>query len=162
MWPQNPQKKVRSILKKIKAGQASEMNIASLGASLDEQPSMVAEIVTFLIGLIQKEDAKACNMAILALNVVADKDLGKVADSLDVIVGFINSSGRKFHEDWILSSLEILFKICQKYPEKMSNAMPELFASLGNASPKVREKAYFLLAILVVTQPGFLGVAQKN
>lgn len=162
MWPQNPQKKVKSILNKIKAGQASEMDIASLGASLDEQPSVVAETVTFLTGLIQKEDAKACSMAIQALNVAADKDLGKVADSLDMIVGFIDTAGRKFHEDWILSSLEILFKICQKYPEKMSIAISELFVCLGNSSPKVREKAYFPLAILVVTQPGFFRGRSKE
>ncbi|VVB85088.1 Uncharacterised protein [uncultured archaeon] len=161
-WFNNPQKKIQSILKKIKNGQASETDFASLAELLDEQPSVIPETMATLIILIEKDDIKASSSAISALNMVVEKDLGLVANSLDAIVGCMKRGKKDSCQDRILDTLEILLKLCQKYPEKMGIAVSELFPCLGNASWMVREKAYFILAFLAITRPEFFFGRSKE
>src|SRR5574341_25461 len=142
-WFHNPQKKIRGILKKIKNGQASETTIASLAELLDEQPPMVPEVVMVLTDLMRTGDTKNCSLAISALSITAEKNLDLAADSIDAILCCIRKGKKESCEDLLLSSIEILARICQKYPERMSSAVPELFACLENISTTVREKAYF-------------------
>ncbi len=162
IWPRNPRKKARSILKKIESGQASYINIASLAELLDKKPSMVPEVIRTLTSLIEKGDIKACSSAIAALNMAAEKDIEMVADSESVIVGCIRRWEKDLQEDCMLNFLEILLKIYQKYPERMNIAVSELFMCLENASAIVREDAYFLLALLTATHPEFFRGRSKE
>ncbi len=161
-WFHNPQKKVQGILKKIKNGQASETTIASLAELLDEQPSMVPEVVRMLTDLMRTGDTKTCSLAISALSIETEKNPDLAADSLDAILCCIRKGKKELCEDLLLSSIEILARICQKYPERMSSAVPELFACLENISTTVREKAYFLLALIAVMQPCFFRGRSKE
>ncbi len=158
----NPEKKARSILKNIEAGRANEANIISLVELLDKQPSIVSKVIGTLNGILQKSDIKAQNSAIFALNKLAEDYIGLADYSVDAIVGFMQKRKEDLREDDMLKILEILFKITQKYPERMGVAVPELLTSLENTSKKVREKAYFMLALLAITHYEFFRVHSKK
>ncbi len=158
----NPEKKVWSILKNIEAGSANEANIISLVKLLDKQPSMVSKVIGTLNGILQKSDIKAQYSAIFALNKLAEDYIGLADYSVDAIVGFMQKRKEELREDDMLNILKILFKITQKYPERMGVAVPELLMSLENTSKMVREMAYFMLALLAITHYEFFRVHSKK
>lgn len=150
MLPHNPQKEVRSILSKIETGNANEASIASFVELIYKQPSMIPEVAGVLASILQTGSTKACSSAISALNMVADKDIRSVADYVYVIMGCIQRRKKDLGEDGILNAIEILLKITQKHPERMSTAVSELLVCLESTSVAIREKTYFLLALLVI------------
>lgn len=156
----DPQKKVQGILKNIEDGKASEANIASLTEFLDIEPSMASEVIGTLNSILQKGDAKACSSAILALNKITENNPGLADFPIDFIVESMQK--KNLHEDSILNILEILLRITQKHPERMGAAVPELLMCLENTNIMVREKAYFLLALLAITHNEFFRGRSKN
>ncbi len=151
----DPQKKAQSILKNIEDGKANEANLDYLTELLDIQPSIAPEIMQTLNHILQKGDVKACSSAILALDKIIENNPGLEDYSLKAIVDCMQKRKEDLHEDSILKILEILLRITQKYPERMGAAVPELLIYLKNGSIKVREKVYFLLALLAITHHEF-------
>lgn len=158
----NPEKKVQSILKNIEAGRANEANIISLVELLDMHPSIVPRVIGTLNGILEKNDIKAQYSAIFAINKLAEDYIGLADYSVDAIVGFMQKRKEDLRENDMLKILEILFKITQKYPERMGAAVPELLMSLENTSKIVREMAYFMLALLAITHYEFFRVHSKK
>jgi hypothetical protein len=153
VWLRNPKKKIQDILIKIGKGRVSEDDIASLIELLGRQPSAVPEVIGVLAGILKRENTDAYNAAITALSIIAEKEPELVAGSLDAIMNCIRRGEKEFPEDWILDSLDILIKISQKCPERMGVAVPDLIMCLENISTAIREKSYFLLALLAIMKP---------
>jgi hypothetical protein len=151
-WLRNPRKKIQSILIKIEKGRVSRTDIASLNELLDKEQS--AEVVGVLADILKRENTNAYSSVIMALNMMAEKEPELVADSLDAIMSCIRKGEKEIPQDWIPGSLDILFKISLKYPEKMSIAISDLVMCLENISASAREKCYFLLALLAIMKPG--------
>lgn len=139
----------------IETGRVKEANLDSLVELLDKQPSLVPEVIKMLNRLSQNGDVKVCSSVISTLNWVAEKGLRIPADSVNVIVCCMQTERQNFHEDLMLDALEILLKIYQEYPERMSIVVPELLACLENNSSKIRNKAYLILDSLVATRTEF-------
>ncbi|HWR26776.1 MAG TPA: diadenylate cyclase [candidate division Zixibacteria bacterium] len=148
----NPKKKAQNIIKKIEKGTASEADIIDLSEILYKEPSLESEITGSLISILQKFDTISFKSAIFALNVVADKNIGIISDSVDVIA---NCLKKDLHTGEILKILEIMLKIYRKYPEKMNIAVPGLLVCLRNMNVTVRENAYFLLGPIALLHPEF-------
>ncbi len=160
-WFRNPKEKtsIQSILIKIEKGQVTEDDIASLMELIDKQPSAVPEVMGELAGILKRENANACNSAIMTLKMVAEKDLDLVSSCIDDIMDSIR---RQFHEECILGSIDIMIKISEKYPEKMSTVVSYLIMCLENISAPVRDKSYFLLAHMAILKPGvFKGHSEE-
>jgi hypothetical protein len=156
------QKKIKSILIEFKKGRLDKADMASLMELLDKQPSAVPEVIGELTGILKSENTTAYSSAITALNMLAEMEPDQVAGSLDAILGCIRRGEKEFHEDWFLGSLDILIKISQKYPERMDIAVSDLLLCLENISAAVREKSYFLLALLAVMRPEvFMGHSKE-
>lgn len=153
VWLRNPRKKIQDILIKIGKGRVNEADIASLIELLGKQPSAVPEVIGVLAGILKSENTNAYNAAITALSIIAEKEPELVAGSLDAIMNCIRRGEKEFPEDWILDSLDILIKISQKCPERMGVAVPDLIMCLENISAAIREKSYFLLALLAIMKP---------
>jgi hypothetical protein len=153
VWLRNPKKKIQDILIKIGKGRVNEADIASLMELLGRQPSAVPEVIGVLAGILKREDTNAYNAAITTLSIIAEKEPELVAGSLDAIMSCIRRGEKEFPEDWILDSLDILIKISQKCPERMGVAVPDLIMCLENISTAIREKSYFLLALLAIMKP---------
>ncbi len=158
----NKQKKVQSILKNIEDGKAGEANIASLTELLDIEPSLVPGVIETLNNILQKGDVRACSTAILALNKIVENNPGLEDYSIDVIVNCMKKRKEDLREESITWILEILLRITQRYPERMGVAVPELLTCLKNTSIKVRVKAYFLLALLAITNHEFFRGRSRN
>lgn len=127
--------------------------MASLMELLGKQPSAVPEVIEVLADILKRENTDAYNAAITGLSIIAEKEPELVAGSLDAIMGCIRRGEKEFPDDWILDSLDILIKISQKCPERMGIAVPDLIMCLENISTAVREKSYFLLALLAIMRP---------
>ncbi len=153
VWLRNPKKKIQSILIKIGKGRVNEADIASLMELLGKQPSALPEVIGVLAGILKREDTNAYNAAITSLSIIAEKEPELVAGSLDAIMNCIRRGEKEFPEDWILDSLDILIKISQKCPERMGVAVSDLLMCLENISSAIREKSYFLLALLAIMKP---------
>ena len=151
----NLSKKVRNILKKIVNGKASERDLSSLVELLDEEPCIVPEVTEVLNSILKNSNIKARNSAISALNKMSKYYLGLADYSVDFIVGCMQKSKKDFHSDSMVKILEILLKITERYPERMEIAVPELLMCLQNISATIREKAYFILALLAITHHEF-------
>jgi hypothetical protein len=149
----NPKKKIQDILIKIGKGRVSEADIASLIELLGKQPSAVPEVIGVLAGILKRENTDAYNAAITALSIIAEKEPELVAGSVDAIMSCIRRGEKEFPEDWILDSLDILIKVSQKCPERIGVAVPDLIMCLENISTAIREKSYFLLALLAIMKP---------
>jgi hypothetical protein len=162
VWLRNPKKEIQSILIKIGKGRVNEADIASLMELLSKQPSAVPEVIGVLAGILRRENTNAYSSAIMALNMVADEEPELVADSLDAIMSCIRRGEKEFPEDWILGSLDILIKISQKSPERMSTAVSDLLMCLENINAAIREKSYFLLALLAIMKPGIFRGHSKE
>ncbi len=153
VWLRNPRKKIQDILIKIGKGRVNEADIASLIELLGKQPAAVPEVIGVLAGILKRENTDAYNAAITTLSIIAEKEPELVAGSLDAIMGCIHRGEKELPEDWILDSLDILIKITQKCPERMGVAVPDLIMCLENISTDIREKSYFLLALLAIMKP---------
>jgi len=151
----NLSRKVRNILKKIEIGKANERDISSLVELLDDQPGIVPEVTELLNSILKNGDIKARNSAISALNKMAKYYLGLADYSVDLIVGCMPKSKKDLHSDVMVKILEILLKITERYPERMEIAVHDLFKCLQNINVTIREKAYFILALLAITHPEF-------
>lgn len=162
LWLSNPQKRIQSILIKIGSGRASEANLASLAQLLNKEPSALPEVIGVLTGILKGENTKAYSSAVTALNMVAEKDLELAAGSVDAVMNCIRRGEKELREDWILGSLDILIKISQKYPERMGIAVSDLLMCLESISPAVREKSYFLLALMAIMKPGVFSGHSKE
>lgn len=127
--------------------------MASLMELLGKQPSAVPEVIGVLAGILKRENTNAYNAAITVLSIIAEKEPELVAGSLDAIMSCIRRGEKEFPEDWILDSLDILIKISQKCPERMGVAVSDLLMCLENISSAIREKSYFLLALLAIMKP---------
>ncbi len=147
-----PRKKIQTILIEIESGRARDADLASLSKLLEQQSSEIPEVIGMLAGILKKENTNACNSAMMALNMVAEKDLDLVSNCLDDIMAWIRRGKNEFNEDCILESLDILTKISKKYPERMGTVVSDLIMCLENISPSVREKAYFLLMFLALIE----------
>lgn len=158
----DPQKKVLSILKNIEDGKANEANIDHLTELLDIQPSIAPEVMQTLNAILQKGNAKAFSSAIQAIDKITENNPGLEDYSLKVIVDCMQKRKEYLHEENILNILEILIKITQNYSERMGVTVPELLFCLKNTSIKVREKAYFLLALLAITHHEFFKGRSKD
>lgn len=158
----DPQKKVLSILKNIEDGKANEANTDHLTELLDIQPSIVPEVMQTLNVILQKGNAKAFSSAIQAIDKITENNPGLEDYSLKVIVNCMQKRKEDLHEENILNILEILIKITQNYSERMGATVPELLVCLKNSSIKVREKAYFLLALLAITHHEFFTGRSKD
>ncbi len=158
----DPQKKAQSILKNIEDGKANEANLDYLTEILDIRPSTAPEIMQTLNHILQKGDVKACSSAILALDKIIENNPGLKDYSLKAIVGCMQNRKKDLDEDSILKILEILLRITQKYPERMGATVPELLIYLKNGNIKVREKVYFLLALLAITHEEFFIGRSKD
>lgn len=149
----NPQKKAQNIINKIEQGKATESDITSFGELLNKEPSMLPEIAVQLVSILQKYDTKSLKYSIMALDIVADKDIGTVSGSVDVFTGSLQ---KNLNPAELQKVLEIILKIYQTHPGKMNNtAVPRLLACLRNMNATVREKAYFLLAFIAIPHPEF-------
>jgi DNA integrity scanning protein DisA with diadenylate cyclase activity len=155
----NPKKKANSIINNIEKGTASESNIIDLGIILNKEPSLVSEIVSPVISILQNFDKTSLKPAILALNVVADTDTGLISDHVDVIASCLQ---KDLHTGEILNLLEIILKIYRIYPEKMSITVPGLFVCLRNIDATVRENAYFILESIAMLHPEFFKGSTKE
>ena len=155
IWSQDPQKELQNIFKKMETGRVKEANLDSLVQLLGKQPSMIPEAIKMLTGLAQNGDIKVCSSVITTLNRAAEKKVRIPAESVNVVVCCMQKGKQGFHEDLMLDAIEILLKIYQEYPERMSIAVPELLACLESISPKIRNKAYLILDSLVVTRTEF-------
>ncbi len=155
-------KKVRNILKKIVKGKASERDLSSLMELLDDQFWIVKEVIEVLNSILQNGDIKARNSAIAALNKMAKYYLGLEDYSVDLIVGCMPKSKKDHHSDVMLKILEILLKVTERNPERMEIAVPELLLCLQNISATIREKAYFILALLAITHHEFFVCHSKE
>ncbi len=158
----DPQKKVLSILKNIEDGKASDANMDSLTELLDIHPSIAPGVMQTLNVILQKSDEKALSSAIQAIDKITENNPGLEDYSLKVIVDCLQKRKEDLHEENILKILEILIKITQNYSERMGATVPELLVCLKNASIKVREKAYFLLALLAITHHEFFTGRSKD
>ncbi len=148
----NPKKKAQSIINNIEKGTASESNIIDLGEILNKEPSLVSEIASSLISILQNCDKTPLKPAIFALNVVADIDTGLISDYLDVIVSCLQ---KNLHTAELLNALEIILKIYRTNPEKMNIAVPGLFVCLRNIDANVRDNAYVILESIAMLHPEF-------
>ena len=155
----NPKKKAQNIIKKIEKGTASEADIIDLSEIINKEPSLASEITGSLISILQKFDTISFKSAILALNVVADKDIGIISDSVDVIGSCLK---KDLQTGEILKTLEIMLKIYRKYPEKIEIAVPGLLVCLRNMNVTVRENAYFLLGPIALLHPEFFKDRTKE
>ncbi len=164
VWFRHPNEKtqIQYILIKIGKGRVSEKDIASLMELLDRQPSAIPEVIGVLTGILKKENVNACSSAIMALNMVAEKDFDLVSGCLDDIMGCIWRREKEYSEDWILGSLDILIKIYEKYPERIGFVVSDLIMYLENISASAREKSYYLLALLAILQPGVFSGHSKE
>ena len=158
----DPQKKVLSILKSIEDGKANESNIDHLTELLDIQPSISPEVMQTLNVILQKGNAKAFSSAIQAIDKITENNPGLEDYSLKVIIDCMQKRKDDLREENILKILEILIKITQNYSERMGGTVPELLVCLKNTSIKVREKAYFLLALLAITHHEFFTGRSKD
>jgi len=158
----NFQRKVRNIIKKIENGRAGESNISSLCELLEDHPDMIQESIGALNIILIKGDIKAYNLAISALNKMAEKYIGFEYYSVDVIVNCMQERKNDLHENGLLKILEILSKITQKYPQRMRIAVPELFICLENTNPKSREIAHFMLSIIAAANHEYFKGRSKE
>ncbi len=67
MLLQNPQKKVESIIEEIEKGRIRDSDSSSLVQILDDQPSMIPEVLRALASIMAKGDSKAYISACLLL-----------------------------------------------------------------------------------------------
>lgn len=155
----DPKQKAQSIIKKIEKGTASETDIINLSEILNKEPSLASETAGSLISILQKFDAISSRSAISALNIVADKDIGILSGSVDVIAGCLQ---KDLPTGEILKALEIMLKIYQKHPGKMDIAVPGLLVSLRNMNVTVRENAYYLLRSIAILHPEFFKGRTKE
>ena len=155
IWSQDPQKEFQSIFKKMETGRVKEANLDSLVQLLDKQPSMVPEAIKNLTRLAQNGDINVCSSVISTLKRADEKKIRIPAESINVVVCCMQKGKQGFHEDFMLNALEILLEIDQEYPERMIIAVPDLLACLENISPKIRNKAYLILDLLVGTRTEF-------
>ncbi len=158
----NPQKKAQSILKNIEEGKANEANTNYLTELLDIQPSIAPDVMQTLNVILQKGNAKACSCAIQAMDKITENNPGMEDHSLKIILDCMQKRKEDLHEDDTLKILEILLRITQKYSERMGATVPEILVCLKNTSIKVREKAYFLLALLAITHHEFFIGRSKD
>ena len=158
----NFQEKIRNILKKIKNGNASESNIASLCELLDDHQNIIPEAIGTFEGILTKGNIKAFNSAISAYNRMAQNHVGVAHYQVDVIVSCMKDRRNELLENGMLNILEILLIITQKYPERMKNAVPELLIALESTNAKSREISYFILSILAATHHEFFKDRSKE
>lgn len=162
VWLRTPRNKIQNILIKIGKGRASETDIVLLIELLDEEQSAVPEVIGLLADILKRENTNAYSSVIMALNMAAEKEPELVVGSLDAIMGCIRKGEKELRQDWILGSLDILFKISLKYPERMGFAISDLIMCLENISTAVREKTYFLLAFLIIMKPEVFSGRSKE
>lgn len=158
----NFQEKVKNILKKIENGNANESNIASLCELLEDHSDLIPEAMVALNNILQKGSMKAYNLAILALNKMAEKFIGLEYYSVDIIINSMRERKNDLRENGLLNLLGTLSKITQKYPEKMRIAVPELLMCLENSNMQGREMSYFTLSIIAVTHHDFFENRSKE
>src|SRR3990172_29979 len=155
MLLQNPQKKVESIIVEIEKGKIRDSDKSSLVQILNDQPSMIPEVLRALASIMAKGNSKAYISACLVQNKMADEYLDKVSDSLEMIMELLSYRKKELNEyEWI-PTLESFTKINQGHPENMRIVVPILFSALGNSNATIRETAYFLLALIAANNPDF-------
>ncbi|MCX9015102.1 MAG: diadenylate cyclase [Candidatus Methanoperedens sp.] len=154
MWLlNNSQKKAQNIINKIEQGKATEADITNFGELLNKEPSLLPGIAVPLLSILQEYDTKSFKPAIMAVNIVADKDIGTISGSVDVFADFLQ---KNLNPAELQNVLGIILKIYQTHPGKMNNtAVPRLLVCLRNMNATVREKAYFLLASIAIPHPEF-------
>jgi hypothetical protein len=155
IFSHNVQKKVRTIIKKIENGNASESNIVSLGELLEDHQNLIPESIRALNKIMIEGNVKASHLAICALNKMSENYMGLEYYSIYVIISCLMERKNDLHEYRMLEILEILLKITHKYPERMRIAVPELLHCLEDTNAKSRTLSYFMLSILAGAHPEF-------
>ncbi|MFH0904898.1 MAG: hypothetical protein V1854_06920 [Methanobacteriota archaeon] len=150
---QNKQKQFEKIIKEIEKGNTSESNASSLMQILNDQPSMIPEVIRSLSYIMAKVDQRPYIAACQVLNLIADEYPDTVSDSLEMIIELLKYREKELNEHEWVTTLELLTKINQGYPEKIKIAVPGLLTALGNSNPNIREAAYFLLALIATNNP---------
>lgn len=148
----SPHKKVQGIIKKIEKDRVTRANISLLMEILEKEPALVPEVIDSIIDILNNNGNKNFKSAIWALNVVANKDIGVVSRSVDVIVKCLH---KNMHKNEIMRSLDLLYKINEKYPDRMNIVIPGLILNLQNMDESIREKVYLLLAPIAEKHPEF-------
>ena len=150
---QNKQKQFEKIIKDIEKGNTSESNASSLMEILNDQPSMIPEVIRSLSYIMSKVDQKPYIAACQVLNLIADEYPDIVSDSLEMIIELLKYREKELNENEWLHTLELFTKIYQGYPEKIKTAVPGLLTALGNSNPDIRGEAYFLLITIATNNP---------
>lgn len=158
----NFQEKVKNILKKIENGNANESNITALCELFEDHSDLIPEAMGTLNNILQKGNMKAYNLAILALNKMAEKFTGLEHYSVDIIINSMHERKNDLRENGIMNILGALSKVTQKYPERMKIAVPELLMCLENSNTQVRELSFFMLSIIAATHHEFFGDRSKE
>jgi hypothetical protein len=148
-----PEKEVQKILKDLETGKANQSRISYLMELLHYYPSMTPSVIEELNNILIRGNIKSYDSVMSIFNIFAEKDIELIADSVDHVARCLKKEGKDYHEDWKLKALGVLLKIYDRYPERLGSSVPELFVCLENASPLVRDKAYFLLTLLAARRP---------
>lgn len=152
MTPQkNPQKKIESILKEVEKGKTLESETDTLMQILNENPSIIPDVIKSLSIVMGKVDQKPYISACMVLNSIADQYLDKVSELFEMTIELLKYREKEINEKEWIPTLELFTKIHQGYPEKMRVVIPGLFTALGNPNASIREAAYYLLAHIATT-----------
>lgn len=147
----NPQKKIESILKEIEKGRTLESETDTLMQILNENHSMIPDVIKSLSIIMGKVDQKPYISACMVMNSIADQYLDKVSELFEMTIELLKYREKEINEKEWIPTLELFTKMHQGYPEKMRMVIPGLFTALGNPNASIREAAYYLLAHIATT-----------
>ncbi len=152
LFSNNPKKKVQKLIKKIEKGSAADSDLILIKEVVNKEPTILPDIVEALSAILNKDNPKAFKPALRVLNMLADVDIGTISKFFDMIVSCLM---RKLKNDELLIVLEIMYKVFQYYPDYMGRAISDLISCFQNIDSTVREKTYFLLALIADKHPEF-------
>jgi len=159
---QNRQKQFEILIKEIERGNTSVSNASSLMQILNDQPSMIPEVIRSLSYIMAKVDQRPYISACLVLNLIVDEYPDIVSDSLEMIIELLKYREKELNEHEWVPTLELLTKINKGHPENIRAAVPGLLSALGNSNANIREAAYFLLALIATNNPDFFKDHSKE
>lgn len=148
---QTPQKKIESILKEVEKGRILETETETLLKILNENPSMIPDVIKSLSVIMGKVDERPFISACMVLNSIADQYLYNVSELFEMTTELLKFREKEINEKEWIPTLELFTKMHQGYPDKMRAVIPGLFTALGNPNASIREAAYYLLAHIATT-----------
>lgn len=149
----SPKQTLSKTIKKMGNGRGSRKQVESLTKIIDENPELIDFATNQLIEIIHSEKTRVSSFVFDVLLNIGERDPGPLGNASEDIIKIIRTSEEKLDIKNTLKALDILSILTISHPERMQPAIPVLFNKIHHSNTKVRSASYFILDMIVKSQP---------